>query len=134
MNPRLVVHSGPRKGQTILLTNNEMIVGRESSAGVCFADLSVSRYHCRIRREAGHFQIEDLESLNGTFVNGIPVSLRLLEHGDEIRIGDSYASFFFQDDDLAPAGTSVRWDEDPRVGSETVALRPEDAVLLQSPP
>src|SRR5262245_57287313 len=134
MNPRLVVHSGPRKGQTILLTDREMVVGRESSAGVCFADLSVSRYHCRIRQEAGHFQIEDLESLNGTFVNGIPVSLRLLEHGDEIRFGDSCASFFLQDDDLTPAGTSVRWDEDPHVGSETVALRPEDAVLSQSPP
>ena len=133
MNPRLVVHSGPRKGQTILLTDNEMVVGRDSSAGLCFADLSVSRYHCRIRQEAGHFQIEDLESLNGTFVNGIPVSVRFLEHGDQIRIGDSCASFFFQDDDLPNAGTSVSWDEDLGLGGETVALRPEDTVLSQSP-
>ena len=57
MNPRLVAHSGPRKGQTIPLTENEVIVGRETSAGLCLADLSVSRYHCRIRSEDGQLQI-----------------------------------------------------------------------------
>ncbi len=79
MNPRLVAHSGPRKGQTISLTENEIVVGREASAGLCLADLSVSRYHCRIRSEDGQLQIVDLESLNGTFVNGLPVSAEIAE-------------------------------------------------------
>ena len=89
MNPRLVAHSGPLKGQTISLTENEIVVGRDASAGLCLVDLSVSRYHCRIRSEDGQLQVVDLESLNGTFVNGLPVSARLLKHGDQIRIGDS---------------------------------------------
>ncbi len=132
MNPRLVAHSGPRKGQTISLTEDEVIVGRESSAGLCLADLSVSRYHCRIRSQDGHLQIVDLESLNGTFVNGLPVSARLLEHGDQIRIGDSCFSFLLQDEALPPAVTSVPWDEDAGITGETVELRREDAIFPQS--
>jgi len=134
MDPRLVAHSGPRKGQTISLTEDEVIVGRESAAGLCLADLSVSRYHCRIRSQDGHLQIVDLESLNGTFVNGLPVSARLLEHGDQIRIGDSCFSFLLQDEALPPAVTSVPWDEDAGITGETVELRREDAILPQSGP
>jgi transcriptional regulator with GAF, ATPase, and Fis domain len=132
MNPRLVAHSGPLKGRTILLTENELVVGRESSLALCLADLSVSRYHCRIRSEDGHLQIVDLESLNGTFVNGIPVSARLLEHGDQLRIGDTCFSFLLQDEALPAAATSVPWDEDSRIGGATVELRREDAINIQS--
>ena len=131
MNPRLVAHSGPRKGQTIPLTENEVIVGRESSAGLCLADLSVSRYHCRIRSENGQLQIVDLESLNGTFVNGLPVSERSLSHGDQIRIGDSCFSLVLHDEPLQPAMTSISWDEAAGVTGETVELRREDAIFLQ---
>jgi len=132
MNPRLVAHSGPLKGRTILLTGDEMVVGRESSAGLCLTDLSVSRYHCRIRSEDGGLQIVDLESLNGTFVNGLPVSTRLLEHGDQIRIGDSSFSFLLHDEALPAALASVLWDENLHIGGETVELRREDAILPQS--
>ena len=61
MNPRLIAHSGPWKGQTISLTEQEVVIGRESSAALCLADLSVSRYHCRIRSEDGRLQIVDLD-------------------------------------------------------------------------
>jgi transcriptional regulator with GAF, ATPase, and Fis domain len=132
MNPRLVAHSGPLKGRTILLTDNEMMVGRESTLGLCLADLSVSRYHCRVRSQDGHLQIVDLESLNGTFVNGIPVSARLLEHGDQLRIGDSSFSFLLHDEALPAASGSVPWDEDSRIGGATVELRREEAINIQS--
>ena len=132
MNPRLVAHSGPWKGRTISLTEQEVVIGRESSAGLCLADLSVSRYHCRIRSEEGRFQIVDLESLNGTFVNGLPVSARLLEHGDQIRIGDSCFSFALHDEALPPAVASVSWDEDAGITGETVELRREDSIYVQS--
>ena len=131
MNPRLVAHSGPRKGQTISLAENEVVVGRESSAGLCLADVSVSRYHCRIRSEDGQLQIVDLESLNGTFVNGLPVSARSLNHGDQIRIGDSCFSLVLRDEPLPPAMTSISWDEAAGVTGETVELRREDAIFLQ---
>ena len=129
MNPRLVAHSGPLKGQTVSLTENEIIVGRESSAGLCLADLSVSRYHCRIQSEGGQLQIVDLESLNGTFVNGLPVSARSLNHGDQIRIGDSCFSLVIHEE--APAMTTISWDEAGAVTGETVELRREDAIFLQ---
>jgi pSer/pThr/pTyr-binding forkhead associated (FHA) protein len=42
-----------------------------------------------LRREGKSFKLIDLDSRNGTFVNGIPVQERVLEHGDQIRIGVS---------------------------------------------
>ena len=52
-----------------------------------FRDVTVSRRHCVIELRDGQVEITDLESHNGTFVNGIPVSKRTLQHGDVVRVG-----------------------------------------------
>ncbi len=49
---------------------------------------SISRRHCEIRREAGHYVLLDLNSSNGVYVNGQKVDTVYLRDGDEIRIGD----------------------------------------------
>lgn len=70
--------------------NKEVVrIGRDNSNDLSLPDTSVSRYHCSIYREAGgKFTIKDLNSTNGTIVNGIQVETTALRHGDELEIGN----------------------------------------------
>src|SRR5262249_31796353 len=96
--PRLVAIAGPHRGKVFSFTDPECSIGRESSNQLCLADLGVSRQHCRIHREADQFIVRDLESLNCTFVNGVPIRERLLAHGDWVKVGDSIFIFLLHED------------------------------------
>ena len=77
--------------------------------------MEVSRRHCVVEHdEGGRFKIIDLESQNGTFVNGVPLTSTWLEHGDEIRISGLAAR---------NGGHSVRINEILLPGGESVTLR-----------
>src|ERR1051326_1813676 len=90
LRPRLLVIAGPSKDSTIPLPDGEATVGRDPANAVALADPSVSRKHCLLRPEEDwRFQIKDLDSRNGTLVNGLPVKEQWLRHGDEIATGDS---------------------------------------------
>jgi len=67
----------------------------------------------------------DLNSRNGTFVNGIPVTTRQLEAGDRIQIGDSLLLFAIENDDADSSGR-VRFAETVAVGPRTGLLWHED--------
>ncbi len=72
-----------------------MIVGRDPSCNLFIDNLAVSRRHARLAWERGHFLVEDLESANGTSINGTPVprppqsgaSETIVAPGDSIEIG-----------------------------------------------
>lgn len=64
-------------------------LGRGQENDIVVADPRVSRRHARIALEAGALAIEDLESSNGTFVNGAAVQRRILEAGDVILVGET---------------------------------------------
>ncbi|MEK7407097.1 MAG: sigma 54-interacting transcriptional regulator [Acidobacteriota bacterium] len=132
MNPRLVVIDGPSKGQFFPLTPEEATVGREPSNRVALADPAASRKHCRISRQAtGQFHIHDLNSRNGTFINGLPVKERILEHGDQIQVGASTFLFLTTEADETPTPSSV-WLEPGRVDTRTmVRLRREQSIYLE---
>src|ERR1043166_1526040 len=93
MSARIAAISGKLKGAIFNLTDEPLIIGRETAANVCVADASVSRRHSKIEKQDAGFVITDLESLNGTFINNVPVRSRILEHGDRVRIGDSQFLF-----------------------------------------
>ena len=65
--------SGPLKGSSIPLSSDRTTIGREPSHAISVVDAGVSRKHCVIVREEGEFKIQDLNSRNSTFVNGVPV-------------------------------------------------------------
>jgi pSer/pThr/pTyr-binding forkhead associated (FHA) protein len=66
----------------------EITIGRDHTNALAINDRSVSRRHCAIRKLAAErFEIRDLGSRNGTAVNGLPVTARVLADGDEVRIG-----------------------------------------------
>jgi pSer/pThr/pTyr-binding forkhead associated (FHA) protein len=74
-------------GTTVDLTRPDMILGRHSAADIRLPLPDVSRRHCRFHFEEGAWHVEDLKSLNGTFVNEQAVEQALVCHGDTLRIG-----------------------------------------------
>ncbi len=128
MTPRLTALSGPLKGSVFPLTPGEISIGRHTSNQICVGDLRVSRRHCLLRCNRDRFTLVDLESRNGSFVNGVPVKERELEEGDRIEIGDSVFLFLCQEPEDRPAPTPVRLEEGGLPSTTTVRLRREDAV------
>jgi Nif-specific regulatory protein len=93
-NPSLIGIGGTVEGGTFALAGEEISIGRDHNNGLAINDRSVSRRHCTIRKLApDRYEIRDLGSRNGTAVNGLPVTVRVLGDGDEIRIGDCYFRF-----------------------------------------
>src|ERR1051326_2520613 len=99
MSSRLAAISGKLKGAIFAIDEETLVIGRETVANVCIADASVSRRHSKIEKQENGFIITDLDSLNGTFVNDVPVKTRRLEHGDRVRIGDSQFLFLTHEGD-----------------------------------
>jgi transcriptional regulator with GAF, ATPase, and Fis domain len=93
MGAVLVGMDGPPKGRLVPLGEAEVSVGRDQTNAVAIDDLAASRRHCVIRTAGERFELTDLQSRNGTFVNGVPVRQRLLEHNDQIRVGGSLFLF-----------------------------------------
>ena len=80
---------GPLKGSIYALPEGDFSVGRQSASNINLEDHAASRKHCLFSRSGQQCTVKDLESRNGTFVNGTPITEHQLEQGDEIRIGGS---------------------------------------------
>jgi transcriptional regulator with GAF, ATPase, and Fis domain len=130
LRPRLLVLSGPLKDSTIPLREGEITIGRETANGISVTDPSVSRKHCLLRMQDGRFCVKDLDSRNGTLVNGAAVEEQWLEHGDEIATGDSSFLFLLEEEELMPAAGRVEF-EDTYATAETTIIHPRDVVYLQ---
>ena len=93
ITPRLVVVDGPLSGLTFYLDDPVVSIGRLGSNDLCLEDPFVSRHHCVIRNEDDECLIEDLNSANGTYLNGERVNKGLLNEGCIIQIGTSQFVF-----------------------------------------
>ncbi len=129
VSPRLLVISGPIKDSSFLLSANEVSIGRDSSNGVVISDPSLSRRHCSIKREGDHFTIHDLNSRNGTLVNGLAARESPLQHGDQISAGDSVFIFLAQEDTDERLSSRVEFED--RLTQATAQIRPQDVLYLQ---
>ena len=132
MQPRLAAISGKLKGAIFTIDEGEVVIGRERAAEVCIADASVSRRHSLIEKDGERFVITDLESLNGTFVNDVPVKTRALEHGDRVRIGESQFLFLLHAGDASSKSSQVQLDDGQVLSGSTVQVRFDDALYLMA--
>ena len=114
-----------------MLTEEELLIGRDPTNQLSMEDSSVSWQHCLIKREAGQFSIKDLESRNGTFVNGVPLQERSLEDGDQIKIGDCVFLFLLHDGEPPASSTPVELDNEILVTGAMVQLQGADALYLK---
>src|SRR5580765_6176254 len=118
------------KDSTLPLPDGEATLGRDPTNAVSVADASVSRKHCLLRREEdGRFHIKDLDSRNGTLVNGTAVKSQWLRHGDEIATGDSVFLFLVEEVDEAVHAGRVEFD-DSHPTAETKVIHPREALYL----
>ncbi len=83
----LVIVRGPLSGERFELDTTETTIGRDPSCGVFLNDRTVSRHHARLTIRDGSAMIEDLGSLNGTWVDGAIMSSGALHNGSTIQIG-----------------------------------------------
>src|SRR5215211_1727295 len=90
----LVIRSGGgRAGESFTIDEERMSIGRTPDASVFLDDVTVSRNHALlVQRQDGHY-IDDLGSLNGTYVNRRRIESHRLEDGDEIQIGKYKLSY-----------------------------------------
>ncbi len=86
--PIISVEKGPLRGKRFKLPENGVIyVGREKRCQIQLMDTQASRVHCVLRGENGQWRIEDRQSRNGTFVNGMAVTRHDLKEGDLVEVG-----------------------------------------------
>jgi hypothetical protein len=83
----LIRAGGGREGETIVLDADVLTIGRSPHSDLFLDDVTVSRHHARVLRDEGGFWVEDLNSLNGTYVNRKRIEQQRLFDGDELQIG-----------------------------------------------
>jgi hypothetical protein len=89
----LIRSGGGREGETIDLDIDVLTVGRSPHSDLFLDDVTVSRHHARVLRDEGGFWVEDLNSLNGTYVNRKRIEQQRLFDGDELQIGKFKLAF-----------------------------------------
>ena len=83
----LVVKRGPNAGSRFPLHQAVTSAGRDPRSDIFLDEVTVSRRHAEFRSERGELQVVDIDSLNGTYVNGQPIDSAVLTNRDEIRMG-----------------------------------------------
>jgi pSer/pThr/pTyr-binding forkhead associated (FHA) protein len=88
MQVKLVVAKGSNHKQTIQLKSSETVIGRRRGCDVRISSSQVSRRHCLLSLHAGSVVVQDLDSVNGTFINGQRVlGKRMVRPGDRLDVG-----------------------------------------------
>ncbi len=93
----LIVIDGPNT--THVLNDGKNVIGRGSTADIQVTDTGISRLHAQIVVDQQGALVQDLQSTNGTHVNGRKVSSQRLTHGDVIRLGHSVLVYRYEPGD-----------------------------------
>lgn len=132
----LLVLQGPDKGRRYELPDATALVGRESRQ-LPLQDNTVSRRHCELVPVNGEWELRDLGSANGTYVNGIRVAgSQDLKLGDQIRVGRTLMVFGAQPGVSRTSGGNVRLaGEESGMDSAILAAMPssDDSMVLAVP-
>ena len=76
---------------------NSLVLGRAEDAGYVLDDTAASRLHLEVYNKGDEFFVRDLDSTNGTYVNGERIRERRLKKGDEIQVGQTILQFRTQE-------------------------------------
>lgn len=89
----LVVTRGPNVGARVPLSSPVTTAGRHPESDLFLDDVTVSRRHAEIIQRDGAYEVRDVGSLNGTYVNRERVEQAVLHNGDELQIGKFKLAF-----------------------------------------
>jgi pSer/pThr/pTyr-binding forkhead associated (FHA) protein len=101
----LVVKRGPNAGSRFQLDRDKITAGRHPESDIFLDDVTVSRRHAEFRRTAEGFEVADIGSLNGTYVNREPIEVSSLSNGDEVQIGKFRLVFLSGDQAAGDTGS-----------------------------
>jgi hypothetical protein len=87
---------GGRVGESFPLDHERMTIGRRPDSDVFLDDVTVSRDHALLVKRSGDYYLDDLGSLNGTYVNRHRIESHRLEDGDELQVGKFKLTFLSQ--------------------------------------
>jgi len=134
--PQLIVKDGEGE-RCVQVSKDVTTIGRSAESDIELSDLSCSRRHCQIVRQGTKWELVDLESRNGTLVNGIIVMRKELAPGDLIEIGRT--RLFFHEASVPSGLPTLRLDTayflDPLAGlsqeGQIEALKRERELFLR---
>ncbi|MDF1664400.1 MAG: FHA domain-containing protein [Planctomycetota bacterium] len=106
-------------------------VGRNEDCDVPIDNLGISRYHAEIIHKDGFYLLRDLQSNNGTFVNGRRITTHALNDGDEVSIGKFSLVFTGNSIDLSEHEKPDDKDEDDDFGGMTMQMDQQALAQLQ---
>jgi pSer/pThr/pTyr-binding forkhead associated (FHA) protein len=92
------VLDGLERGVVFTELETPITIGREDDNDIRLNDERVSRFHAKVQEDEGHFILTDLQSTNGTRVNGHPVQVHVLQIGDQLQIGRCLLVFGSRDE------------------------------------
>src|ERR1700747_2899835 len=126
------VLEGIDKGRAFRELSTPVTIGREEGNILRLNDERVSRFHAKVQHENGEIILTDLESTNGTRVNGNVVQIRRLLPGDRVGVGRSLLLFGSEREINAPAAATLTGANTPP-GAPAPAPTPVPATLHAQP-
>ncbi len=94
----LMIVSGAQSGSCYPLRNRTLTAGRDPARDIQLLDPRVSRKHFQIRKEVGDYIVVGLRNANSVYVNGIKIAEKVLQDGDQIRVGNTLLMFLEDDE------------------------------------
>lgn len=91
-------------GDPIPLRKANLLVGRRESCDICLRFSNVSAHHAQLENHGGYWYVRDMNSRNGTRVNGTRVTEKRLDPGDELRIAKHKYKISYSPIDLGAIG------------------------------
>ena len=93
--PALVIRAGGgREGESFAIDGERTTIGRRPDSAVFLDDVTVSRDHALLIQRGDQWYLDDLGSLNGTYVNRRRIDSHRLKNGDELQIGKYKLAYF----------------------------------------
>ena len=130
----LTVLQGPDKGKRFELPDHEPQLIARSSEALPLLDQTISRRHAELTPDDGRWYINDLESSNGTFVNGLRVTKRrLLKPGDQIRTGSTLMVYGHVAVPFRKRGVRVGRDDEVDAHIEAAVVSNDDSMIMAVP-
>ncbi|MDP7036145.1 MAG: sigma 54-interacting transcriptional regulator, partial [Planctomycetota bacterium] len=123
MTAFLILKNGEEETQTLQIAEEITTVGRGEENHLQIHDIKSSRNHCHLERHNQKYKLVDLESQNGTRVNGLRVNKKMLDDGDEIQIGKTVIFFELRPDPQPGKGSGIVRRKRPRSTSPSTKKR-----------
>lgn len=108
----LIIERGNDTGKRIALTSFPITIGREPKSSIVLNDTEISRTHFRIKQRGRLYILEDLDSKNGTYVNGDKVINSTLQNRDKILVGSTEFMFLASEPNIQIMNEIISYDKD----------------------